>query len=535
MVELRRHGYGLRSIAKALMRNRKTVRQALKEEGLAEPTAAKATEPAPLKKLDSFLEVIADKVSKRLTTSRILREIRELGYTGGRTILAGLVRSLRAPLAPRRRAKRRFETRAGLESQVDWATYTVPIAGQPTKVYALVVTLAHSRKVHAHFYRDQRESTLLEGLAVVFEAFGGVTIRVVFDNMSTVVLGRIGPNGKPVWHPRFRDFLGYYGFSAFLCKVKDPDRKGKDERVIGFCEQDFVRGSEFSSFEDLNQRAQVWASTANQRKHGTTGLVPDEVWVSERDFLIQLPEVRFATHDDQIHQVGPDATLSVGGTLYTVPEHLHSRSVAVRLYAEHFEVLNPKGGVAFSRRYVEPADKGKLQIDPSHYQPFPGRAPSAFGSRSDELLVKRFPRLAGLVAGIQTRMKSLAPVHLNALLRLASRYGDEAFESAALRAQDYRRFSADGVRRILEREHPLVDSAPAVVPVGESARAVSLVSEVEAASFESFAHLDSADSQAPAPSATAVAHTADDREIPVTDAATDPVQPLTPEDPDEQA
>jgi hypothetical protein len=26
---------------------------------------------------------------------------------------------------------------------------------------------------------------------------------VVLDNMATAVLGRWGPNGQPVWHPRF--------------------------------------------------------------------------------------------------------------------------------------------------------------------------------------------------------------------------------------------------------------------------------------------------------------------------------------------
>jgi hypothetical protein len=127
-------------------------------------------------------------------------------------------------------------------------------------------------------------------------------------------------------------------------------------------------------------------------------------------------------------------------------------------------------------------------------------------------------------------MKSLAPVPLNALLRLAGRYGDEAFETAALRAQEYHRFSADGVRRILEREHPLADSAPALVPVGESARALAVVTEVEVASFADFAQLDSAQPQAAMPSATA-----DDHEIPVTDATDHPAQPPTPEDPDEQA
>jgi transposase len=489
MAELRQRGYGLRRIAQVCKRNRKTVRSILQEQS----PASSPTQQSAASKLDPFRESIRDKVEKRLTTSRILREIRELGYTGGRTILAAYARSLRAPLAPGRPAKRRFETRPGEESQVDWADYTVPIAGKPTRVHALVVMLAHSRKAHVHFYRDEQESTLLEGLTLAFEEFDGVTSRVVFDNMATVVLGRIGPDRKPVWHPRFRDFARFYAFAAFLCKVRDPDRKGKDERFIDYLEKDFVRGSEFASFAELNHRVRIWTSTiANQRRHGTTGLVPDEVWQSERDFLIRLPEARFATHQDSIRDVGPAATLSVGSTLYTVPETLKNKTVPVRLYAEHFEVLNHHGQVAFSRRYVEDADKGKLQLDPTHYAPSSRSSPSGAGSRLDEVLLNRFPGLAGLVEGIQLKMKALAPIHLRSLLRLAALYGDEAFLSAAGRAQDFHRYNAAAVQRILEREHPLAETAPAITPVGESARALSAIGEVETGSFDAYDDIDTA-------------------------------------------
>ncbi len=137
--------------------------------------------------------------------------------------------------------------------QADWTVYTVPIAGSPTRVHALVCELAYSRKAHVHFYRNEREPTLLEGLALAFESFTGVTQRVVFDSMSTIVLGRIGSNGKPIWHPRFLDFAKYYGFEPFLCKVRDPDRKGKTEKFIRFLEDDCIRGAEFASFDDLNE------------------------------------------------------------------------------------------------------------------------------------------------------------------------------------------------------------------------------------------------------------------------------------------
>jgi transposase len=492
IVELHRHHYGMRQIALRIGHDRKTVRRILDQEGRIDRHP-----PNQAGKLDPFRETIQEKIRKRLTVTRILREIRQQGYTGGRTILADYIRSIRTEVAPRSRIKRRFETHPGQEMQADWTVYTVPIAGAPTRVHALVCELAYSRKAHVHFYGNEREPTLLEGLARAFEAFTGVTQRVVFDSMSTIVLGRIGSNGKPIWHPRFIDFSKHYGFEPYLCKVRDPDRKGKTEKFIRFLEDDCIRGSEFGSFEDLNERVHHWVDNiANRRAHGTTGLIPDEVWLSERDFLIRLPETRFAVHEDGVRQVGPDATLWIQGTPYTVPAQLANHSAAVRLYAEHFEVLDRSGQVLFSRRYVEAKDKSKLQIDPAHYALLPRQQPGASGTRIDELFLKRFPQLAGLVEGIAQRMKSLAHIHLRALWRLADLYGEPAFLTAAHRVLDYRRFNAEAVRRILERDYPLPEPAP-VTPMSSSARTLAQLSEVEPGSLDSFAHLDKTDASVP--------------------------------------
>lgn len=494
IVELHHHHYGTREIARRVWRNRKTVRRVLELEGLLSPPST----PPPQSKLDPYRELIRQKVDKNLTLTRILREIRQEGYSGGRTILANYVNSIRSSLIPNRTAKRRFETRPGEETQADWSVYTVPIAEKPTRVHALSCVLAFSRKAHVCFYRDERESTLLEGLTLAFEVFQGVTLRVVFDNMATVILGRIGPDRKPLWHPRFLDFARYYGFEPFACRVRDPDRKGKAERFFDYLEKDFVRGAKFSSFEDLNQRVRLWTDQiANRRIHGTTRLVPDEAWQTERDFLIRLPDSRFAVYQDEIRQVGPDATISVWGTPYTVPAALARHSVPVHLYSDHFDVLSRNGSVVFSHPYVNPKDKGRLQIESNHYLALPNRPHDSSSARIDQAFLKRFPALAPLVEGITLRMKSLAHVHLRALCRLADLYGEEHFLRAATRAQDYHRFNAQAVRRILERENPLPDTSPDTAPLDASARALTLLGEVDPGSLANYDHLDTATAATP--------------------------------------
>jgi len=485
--------YGARKIAKRIGVTRYLVTQVLEQQGLLEP---RTTSLPGTSKLDPFRETIESRVKKGLTTKRIHREIAALGYEGGRTILAEYVQDLRLRVTgePKTQVKRRFETAAGEEMQIDWSPYLLCIAGLMVQVRALGCLLAFSRKLYLRFYRNERQSTLLEALASAFQYFGGITQRVVLDNMSTAVLGHIGSNREPLWHPRFSDFAHHYGFKPFACRIRDPDRKGKKEKSFRLVWDDLLKGSEFSSWEDLDERRAVWLDqtpeVGNQRLHGTTCRVPNEAWLEERPLLIQLPEASFSVHEESARLVDRDATLSIRGTRYTVPAALANRSVAVRLYAEHFEVLDPNGRIACSRAYVADDKKGQLIIDSTHYANLPRRPGSGnagTAERLDDAFVRRFPALSPFIDGLKLRMKSLAPVHIRSLLRLSDRYGQEALVAAVSRAQHYRRFDANAVQRILERNHPLAET-DLIPPLGGAGP--TILGEVESPCFDGFSDLD---------------------------------------------
>jgi transposase len=479
----------IRRISAALGISRTMVEQVLEQAG------RKKKDPSSKSgKLDEFQEALAERVGKGLTATRILREITKLGYQGKRTILAAEVSRLRAhaPLVRRRQVKRRFETPMGLESQVDWSSGTVLIAGKPTKINVLGIVLGHCRKLFYGIYRHERLSILLEGLSTGFQYFVGVTMRCVFDNMSTVVLGKVGRDHQPIWNPRFLEFSRHYGFEAFLCAVRDPDRKGKKEKAFRLVFDDFLKGSEFHSWADMQQRLAHWLDhtpgVGNLRKHGTTGLVPNEAFLAEQKLLIRLPEHRFPIYDEEPRTVDQDSTLSVRGVRYTVPSVLACRQAVVRLYAEHFEVFDHRGTLHESRKYLDPAlHPEKLVIDRTHYAGLACRSREGDGRRLDQAFIKRFPSLEPLVDGLKRAMKGIAIIHLRHLLRLAERYGLEAFLKAATKAQEFRRFDAHAVRRILEREYPLPEED---VSAPSDGKAALIVAEVEEDDLDAFAYLD---------------------------------------------
>jgi len=492
IVDLKKQGYGKRRISARVGRSSKEVVQVLREEGLLPPPG-----PSAASKLEPFHEEIAQRVQKGLTASRILREIRALGYQGGRTILATRAASLRTQLtlAPARPIKRRFETAPGEELQIDFSPYTVPIGGRPVRVHAFAALLCYSRRLYLRLFREERTSTVLEGLAGAFEYHDGVTQKVVMDNMTQAVLGRIGKDREVLWQPRLLDCARHYGFEPVACAVCDPDRKGKDEKVFRLVWDDFLKGSDFESWEDLECRCRVWLDqtqeAGNLRVHGTTRRVPNEVWQQEeRALLIRLPDARFPVYESDVRDVDRDSSLSVCGTRYTVPSSLANRSVAVRLFADHFEVLDRQQRVAFSRRYAPDSLKGTLVIDPTHYATLPRRPKGQRPGRLDESFVRRFPDLAPLVDGLKRRYKTLAPIQLRSLLRLADRYDQDAFLAAAKRAQEYRRFDAGAVERILERDCPLPPAPDDPAHLGGAGPAI--LGEVDAPSLDGYRKLDEA-------------------------------------------
>ena len=116
----------------------------------------------------------------------------------------------------------RFETPAGRQGQVDFATFTLPWGRR----HALVVVLSHSRLLGLCFYRRQTMAVLTDGLERAFARFGGVPKELLFDQMRAVVLSdqRVG-GGELVLNAEFLRFAAHWGFHP----PRVPAVSGADE------------------------------------------------------------------------------------------------------------------------------------------------------------------------------------------------------------------------------------------------------------------------------------------------------------------
>ena len=110
--------------------------------------ARKAPRPS---KLDPFKEHVKARLEEfDLPATVLLREIKELGYAGGISILKEFVAGCKGEQV--RQVIERFETLPGRQAQVDWAECgTIIENGERRKLYAFVFVLGYSRMEQPRF------------------------------------------------------------------------------------------------------------------------------------------------------------------------------------------------------------------------------------------------------------------------------------------------------------------------------------------------------------------------------------------------
>lgn len=291
---LKKHGAGIRELARVTGRSRNTVRRYLRE---GEAAAVRKAGPKRLEKLDPFKDYIVERVKAaapdRILAAVLFREIKARGYGGGETRVKQFVRGLVPAPAPEPVV--RFETEPGHQMQADWAT--MGRGGDKLKVF--IATLGWSRVAYVEFCDDERVETLIRCHENAFLAFGGVPREVLYDNMRTVVIER-NTYGRGVhrFHAGFLDYARHAGVLPRLCQPYRPKTKGKVERFIGYLKRSFwvpfVASMRQAGLKPDKHAANAavgrWLrEVANARVHATTCEVPAERLAIEAPLLQPLP------------------------------------------------------------------------------------------------------------------------------------------------------------------------------------------------------------------------------------------------------
>jgi len=370
--DLKNQGLSIRAIAHRVGLDRKTVRKYL-QHGLSVPTYG-PRQPRP-SKLDGFRPYLDQRIGQYpdISGARLLREIRELGFTGGYSVVTDYLRQVR-PSATQP-FEQRFETPAGKQAQVDFAQFNVRFQCEPDQVriiWLFSLVLGCSRYLFSRFVWRQTLDELVRCHMAAFDELDGIPSEILYDRMKTAVIGEDEQGIH--YNPTLLSLAAHYGFHPRACRPYRAKTKGKVERPFRYIRQDFFLGRTFHDMADLNAQLEHWRhGTANTRVHGTTRRVVREAFAEEQPRLKPLPVHAFNQVLNLERRVTRDGMVSLGGNEYSVPDTTRSRKVEVQQYPNEVRIVEEGRLIA-----VHPllTGRGQRQVQPGHRPHRPPITPS---------------------------------------------------------------------------------------------------------------------------------------------------------------
>jgi transposase len=441
-------GQSGRDIARELRLSRKTVTKAIVQHQQQRATGNQAV-PAPHRRraslVDAYEEVLQDYLSRypHISVVRLLEELRRRGYTGGYTVLRQRVQQLRQQC--RRPPVERFETGPGLQSQMDWAIYTLDFTQEGRRrVNLFSYVLGYSRRQYLRFTASADLETTIREHVRAFEYMKGVAATCLYDNMKTVVARY--EDGEPIYNTRFLAFATHYGFRPVACRRRRPQTKGKVERQFYFVEKNLLSGREFRSLEHLNEVTDWWLKEVSDvREHRQTRRRPIDMHAEEIPHLIPLPQRPYEVAEVVYRSVDAEGFIVYEQNRYSAPWQYIGQVLPVEIRKEEIIIYGPRLE-PLARHPRFPATVRRQVRRQAEHLP-----PRDIDQRR-KLLRERFARLGSMAVRFLKGLLNSQRCgwdHAHKVLSLLGTYRRDDVQAALERAVRYGAFSAKSVERIL--------------------------------------------------------------------------------------
>lgn len=346
------------AIAKHLRLHHATVRRVLLPCGVATPSRVRPS------LVDPFLPFLKDSLARYpgLSAARLHQMVRERGYSGS----AGHFRAIVAQHRPRRPAEayQRLRTLPGEQAQVDWAYFGKhPIGDTPRSLWAFVMVLSASRMLFVRFFFGQVQSLFLQGHQHAFAFFGGVPRVLLYDNLKSAVLERVGDAIR--FHPGLWHFASHYGFEPRPVAVARGNEKGRVERAIRYLRTSFFPARRWTDLADLNRQVLAFCETdaAQRRCPDDRTLTVRAAWEHEKPRLLPLPETPYPTEERTEVRVGKTPYVRYDKNDYSVPHTAVRRTVTVLATDEAVRIVDGTELLAVHTRCFA---QGITIEDPAH-------------------------------------------------------------------------------------------------------------------------------------------------------------------------
>jgi len=444
-------------IANALGVDQRTVRKWLEEKQFRSRQSVARTS-----KLDPYKsEIVRMLETHPYSAAQIYQRLLELGFGGRYTIVKRYVAKVR----PRKtKAFLKLAFLPGECAQVDWGSYgTVPVGKAVRRLSFFVMVLCYSRQMYVEFTVSQTIEHFLVCHQHAFEFFGGVTRKVMVDNLKSAVLAH--HQGLPAeLNPKYLDYANHTGFTVTPCGVRKPNEKGRVENGVGYVKKNFLNGLDISDFEIVGPAARIWLeSVANVRIHGETHRKPAELLEEERPYLQPLPVNPYDIATIREVRVSSQFRVALDSNHYSVPARYAGARLTMKLYPDRLCFYYQDQLIA---RHKRSYDQRQDYEDPDHPKELIAQRKKA----RDQHSILRFLSISSQAKeyydGLAKRFNP--DHHVKKIVALTDIYGTDAVARAMSDAIAHSAFSCEYITNLCEqRSRRVPEPGPLHITRGE--------------------------------------------------------------------
>jgi transposase len=423
--------------------------------------------------VDPYMSFVLETLEEypTLAASRLFEMIKERGYPGGPDHFRSIVAKHRP--RPPAEAYLRLRTLPGEQAQVDWGGFgNIQFGKASRRLSAFVLVLSWSRQIFVRFFINQRMSSFLQGHVEAFQFLGGVPRVLLYDNLKSAVLERVGDAIR--FHPILLDFAAHYRYEPRPVPIRRPCEKGRVERAIRYIRGAFFAARNWIDIDDLNAQVLAWCKEpAGQRRcPEDKEITVQEAFQEEKAFLLALPDNPFPVDDKEEVSVGKTPYVRFDLNDYSVPYRLTQRILVVMADEKTVRVLEGNEVVAEHKRSY---DKGQQIEDPAHIEELIQQKRQARKHRGMDRLYHAAPSSRDLLSVTAKRGGNLGSVTAG-LLRLLDRFGSQELELSIAEALEKDSPHIAAVRQILDRRlHERKAPPPIAVELPEDSRVRNVI------------------------------------------------------------
>ena len=452
------------TIARQLHVHHEVVRRVLARSGVPKPQLL-----PKFSMIDDYLSFILTTLEKypTLTASRLYEMVRERGYQGGLSHFRHLIAFYRPK--PAAEAYLRLRTLPGEQAQVDWGHFGYLQVGKARRPFmAFVMVLSYSRKIFLRFYLNAQMANFLRGHVAAFEAFMGIPKVLLYDNLRSATLERVGDVIR--FNPELLKFAAHYRYEPRPVAVARGNEKGRVERAIRYIRDHFFAARIFQDLEDLNAQAASWCEgpAASRPCPEERSLSVHQVFEAEKTSLISLPDNPYPTYERVEVKISKTPYARFDLNDYSVPHTQVQRTLTVIAEPNRVVILDHTGKEIAA--HVRSYDRGKQIEDECHIKTLIERKSEARHHRGQDRLAQAVPCAKNFLIKAAERHYVLSTIIRN-LLSLLDRYGAAELECGMNYALEKDVPHPNTVRLYLERQREEKQLLPALaIPLPNDAR-----------------------------------------------------------------